>query len=270
MNKFIESLSQNELIRSSKLFIDFITLTQDQFEETKKVFNKAGSPKSIVDLVTLDGYLNISISEEKDIKASQIENDFATKCELYSNLSSSIKNLFNEFTVLSAKFAEVSQAFDQLTKAYLDTPHCESIQHFLLSLTNMTGEWSQGYLHQKQFFKEEVKEFFKYISKELNQFDSLYNEFNTARSYYNEFVVAAKESQHLQQDAKDKSVALKQEVISSKRYYGFLLNRLIDEYDRVNRLHSERIIKQFLQFNDRKNILLSDYISLLNFLSGSN
>lgn len=272
MSKFIDCLIKNELIRSSKLFMDFITLTQDKFEETKRQFNKTGTPKSIQDILTLDGYLDISISEEKGTIANKIANDFPAKCKLYSDLSTSIKNLFNEFTVLSVKFNEVSKAFNFLTKAYLDTPHCESIQHFLLSLTNLTDQWSQSYMHQKQFFKVEVKEFFKYIAKELNEFDSLFTEFNTSRSYYNEYVMKVRDHQERDSKSKDKAISLKlkKEVISSKLYYGFLLNRIINEYDRLNSIHSERINKQFLQFNDKKNILLGDYINLLNFLSGSN
>ena len=72
MNKFIDSLSKNDLIRSSTLFIEFLTLPQDKWSQTKKQYDTLSSPVQMKDFLTLEGVLDIRINDEIDNKVIDI------------------------------------------------------------------------------------------------------------------------------------------------------------------------------------------------------
>lgn len=259
MNKFIDSLSKNDLIRSSNIFRDFITLPQDKWEQTKKEYNNLSSPAKMKEFLSLEGVLDVRINDEIDNKVIDISNDIQTKLTLYKNLNTALNNLQHEFDIISVKFREVSIAFKNLSNAYNNSINGSYIENAFENLSKLTFDWSQGYVSQKAFFEEELNSFFKYISQEVNVFNDLYEEYSVSRNNY--FESASK----ITQDINDEQNQT--EYFSAKYCFGFILNRLYYEYIRVNQEHADRIQKQLTFLNDRKQILLNDYVSLANLLN---
>ena len=66
LNLYINSLSQNELIRSSKLFQDFLLLPSDKFEKKLKEYNLIKKPNSIENYYSMNGNLEITLDPNKD------------------------------------------------------------------------------------------------------------------------------------------------------------------------------------------------------------
>ena len=68
MNKFLESVTSNELIRSSQIYKDFISLNQDDFDAVKGDYDQLTEPKDMKDFISLEGVLDVRISDEVDSK----------------------------------------------------------------------------------------------------------------------------------------------------------------------------------------------------------
>ena len=259
MNKFIDSLSKNDLIRSSNIFHDFITLPQDKWEQTKKEYNTLSSPSKMKDFLSLEGILDVRINDEIDNKVIEISNDIQTKLTLYKNLTTALTNLQHEFDIISVKLREVSIAFKDLSNAYNKSINGSYIENAYENLSKLTIDWSRGYISQKTFFEEELTSFFKYISQEVNVFTDIYEEYNVSRNNYLD--CASKITQNINDEDNQN------EYFSAKYFFGFILNRLYYEYIRVNQEHEDRIQKQMTFLNERKQILLNDYMNLTNLLN---
>ena len=259
MNKFFESLSKNDLIRSSKIFREFIIIPQENWEQIKKEYDKMSSPVQMKDFLTLEGVLDIRINNEIDNKVLDISNDIQTKLTLYNNLNVALNNLQYEFDIISSKFREVSIAFKNLSNAYSKSINGSYIENAFENLSQITCDWAKGYLSQKTFFDEEIRHFFQYISKEVNVFHDLYNEYNENRNHFLD--CANKITKHINDEQFQK------EYLNAKICFGFILNRLYYEYIRVNQEHADRIQKQFIVINERKQTLLNDYVNLTRLLN---
>ena len=263
MNKFLSSVTSNDLIRSSQLYKDFISLNQDDFDAVKGDYDQLTEPKDMKDFISLEGVLDVRISDEVDSKVIDIQRDVFNKNNLYKALNDSLNNLMYEFDIISAKFKEVSLAFKNLSNAYKTSINGSYIEKAFSSLASITGDWSKAYSSQKSFFKIEIKEFFKYIHKEINSFTNLYDDYSITRTKLVEF----KNKLSKVKDNPQKFNEMKKEYFGVKVCFGFILNRLYYEYIRVNQEHADRIRKQFTMLNENKDTFLSDYLNLTNMLN---
>ena len=263
MNKFLSSVTSNDLIRSSQLYKDFISLNQDDFDAVKGDYDQPTEPKDMKDFISLEGVLDVRISDEVDSKVIDIQRDVFNKNNLYKALNDSLNNLMYEFDIISAKFKEVSLAFKNLSNAYKTSINGSYIEKAFSSLASITGDWSKAYSSQKSFFKIEIKEFFKYIHKEINTFTNLYDDYSITRTNFVEF----KNKLSKVKDNPQKFNEMKKEYFGVKVCFGFILNRLYYEYIRVNQEHADRIRKQFTMLNENKDTFLSDYLNLTNMLN---
>ena len=263
MNKFLSSVTSNDLIRSSQLYKDFISLNQDDFDAVKGDYDQLTEPKDMKDFISLEGVLDVRISDEVDSKVIDIQRDVFNKNNLYKALNDSLNNLMYEFDIISAKFKEVSLAFKNLSNAYKTSINGSYIEKAFSSLASITGDWSKAYSSQKSFFKIEIKEFFKYIHKEINSFTNLYDDYSITRTNFVEF----KNKLSKVKDNPQKFNEMKKEYFGVKVFFGFILNRLYYEYIRVNQEHADRIRKQFTMLNENKDTFLSDYLNLTNMLN---
>ena len=263
MNKFLSSVTSNDLIRSSQLYKDFISLNQDDFDAVKDDYDQLTEPKDMRDFISLEGVLDVRISDEVDSKVIDIQRDVFNKNNLYKALNDSLNNLMYEFDIISAKFKEVSLAFKNLSNAYKTSINGSYIEKAFSSLASITGDWSNPYSSQKSFFKIEIKEFFKYIHKEINSFTNLYDDYSITRTNFIEF----KNKLSKVKDNPQKFNEMKKEYFGVKVCFGFILNRLYYEYIRVNQEHADRIRKQFTMLNENKDTFLSDYLNLTNMLN---
>lgn len=256
LNCFMNSLAQNELIRSCKLFYDFIQLSKGDFAKVKTDYSNIKSPNFIDKFTTIEGIINIDISKEKIHKVDPISKDIETKLPLFKALNYAFKNLLYEFEAISNRFKELSTAFNNLSTAYCVFPNQEYLKNSFILFGNMTFEWSQSYLNQKDIFKEELKEFFKFMQKELRVMTSLTNEYDISRNLYIEEQKNIYNQQKAQSDFKQ-----------TQYMFGFILNRLNCEYLRLNLVHSDRLRQLFTSLNNHKNTFLVDYLKMISLLS---
>ena len=258
LNKFLSSLMQNVLIRSSKIFLDFVTVSEEEFKDIIDNFKKNDDPPTTIKkFVTLRGFVDISTQKEKDDYAEKLKFIINDKVKAYENVNAALKEVISEFDVVSDKMHRLSLAFDEMKKSYNDNLYVQTIFSNYKEISNI---WSKNYLQQKDLFKLEFKEFFKYVKTYSNDFLKLYNDYQNAKyAFMNQYIkyddittVSSKEQKNLNK---------------LRKQYGYQLNRVIEEYNLLNSHHTYLDFENHLKIlNEKQSILFQDYLSSNSFL----
>ena len=259
LSLFINSLSSNIFIRSTPIFKDFITLSQNDFNAKKAtIYDKMERPKKVNDEYTLTGEFNIEISKKKDFKAMGIKDEIQLKDQLFEKLTNSINVLMSGFENMIKYYKDVAIQFKALETAYKNDG---IIDKQFLKLEEIMNKWSEGMAHQKDFFRDEIKYYFKFMQKEIKESEKLFNCFKSSRDIYINQYNKAKKA------VKNKN---KEEELSDKKRneYGFNLYMLLNEYEELHKRLRIRMSKQFIKLCKEKDTFAKDYNifnELLNF-----
>ena len=255
MQSWFNTLIKTPVIRSSQLFYDFITVPKEEFRTVRHRYDKIQTPKSLSKMTTSDGILKITVNPYMDEKANKIIGDINKKNFLYNKLNTTFKELMVEMNVMAKKMSELSNVFHLLSYVYKNSEAIENdkINNGLIHISNVLRDWSRGYQNQVEFFQFEMKYYFRFMSHELNSYNYVITEYQNARGVF--------------MDLKGKTVTQK-ERDSITKYYGFYMNKVIEEYERLHNIQYKRMKLQFELIESRKNDFISDYsnfVRLINF-----
>ena len=237
---FINYLINNDILLSSKLFSDFITLPTSEFMNSKQNFDKTKPPKVLEELVTLDGTFDVSIIPAIDKKAYTINDEIAKKNELFNKLNLCLKETINQITNIKQKYIQLSNIFEEMSKFWMKSEIVKNDkmnQNFLL-LKDTFRNYADIYEKKINYIEIEIKRFFKYMRNEIKEFEYLYKNYDTARITFI--------------DVTDrKNIVFDENFINLKKYFGCTLNIVFNEY---NNLHSSHFLRAKEHFNNASNI----------------
>lgn len=256
LQSFIDELIRNDLIRSSDLFFNFITLSLENFNKEKTIVEKLDPPKGLYDITTIDGIIRIDIVPSVDKRAFEIKNDFNKKSQLYKKLSFHLKDLMKQMEIMNQKYLQLSEIFDELNNLYFSSKVIikDKMTENFIKLKEIFKSYSEGYLNQKNFFNNEVKNYFNYIKKELQQFEPIYNTYNEARTTY--------------VDITDKrNYEINETFIGLERYFGYTLNVTIREYEKLHYNHYIRTKQHFMELQELKEGYISSYKNFIKLIT---
>ena len=261
LNRFLTSLMENELVRKTKVFYDFISMSEEEFKDLIDTYKKKDDPPSTIKKYeTLQGSVMINTGKEKDDFAEKIKFVINNRDLAYEKLNVALRDVIEEFEIVSQKINKLSVAFDDIKKTYSDNT---DVQEVFNNYKEITSTWSHNYIKQKEVFKIEFKEFFKYVRSYTKDFSKMYNDFQTAKyNFMNQYIKYDDITNINEKDQK--------QLNKLRKKYGYNLNRVIEEYKLLN-YHNTVIDfqNQLAILNSKKEILYSDFISCSNLLNVS-
>ena len=243
LQNFINYIINNDILLSSDIFQDFISLPIDEFKNTKSTINKMAPPKGIEQIITLDGNINITIIPEIDKKANDINDEIQKKVELFNKLNSSIIETNYIINQLREKCLNLSKIFNELSQFYLKSPIIKNDKNNF-NFTKLKGIFSscaEEYSKKMSYFEIYIRRFFKEIKHELNEFNYLYKKYENARNTF----IDVSGRENVSHDDNYKNL---------QKYFGFTLNIIYDEYQNLNKLHNFRIKEHFSKTSKYLNI----------------
>lgn len=273
LEKFMNGLAVDPLMRDSAVLCDFLTIENEgDWNNRKNAFNKMKTPQVITELLSLNGELKTSISGEKEMYFTNIKDNANNNETLLQKLLTSYKELIAEMNNVSRIMADISFIFHALyensEKYFEDKKTTDSYN----VMSKLMQDWSDSEKRQSDLLTLEIKEYFRYIKKEFVSMKELiakvdYNKTNYKKA--EEKLIYKKEDLFKRQDftrwdlpeselknkmrlIQDKDYAFSRmlpkettQVLNLKYTYGFYLNRIIEEYERLRTLngirHSTRI-----------------------------
>jgi hypothetical protein len=122
LEKFMESLTANTIIKNSQIFYDFLTIEKESdFNIKKKEYLKLKAPTKLSEMRSVDGevvfinpQLRSKVSKEVESATEGIKNYLHLNEILLKKLTSSHKQLFLEMNQVSLRMTEISEIYSQL------------------------------------------------------------------------------------------------------------------------------------------------------------
>ena len=127
-NRFINSILENPLLRSSEIVEDFITKNTKDFHVIKLKYKNLVQKVNMKDFLSITGELDASFYQDKCSLSSNIPKLIEKKKNLYLNLNNALKEVINEFNNIETKMHNLSEAFYDLFNEYKN--NFENIETF--------------------------------------------------------------------------------------------------------------------------------------------
>jgi hypothetical protein len=300
LEKFIEALIKNRVLRSSQIFYDFLTIENlKEFKNIKANYSKCSGPTYIKDYMNCDGIIEIKITPEEDIKAQKIIHQVEVNENALRRLTKSFDGLTHDMQQISLRFKEISDIFEELAQnaAQEETSQDENqVLKKLNMMMDLTDAWGESYTKQIEMVDLDLREFFHYIRKEMTAFKDNIADYNFARSeYVSAHIKLFNKKEELfksgnvqkweipqevmeiidtEELKKNKEVAFTkmlskdtQQVNSMRRNFGYQLNALVSEYSRLQKNYNKRYKNHFLHLSNKNTVLLGDVFNLVKLLT---
>ena len=251
LQNYMNLLIENKFVRTLPIFYDFLTLPQQDLDnKVKNKYRKIKEPPTGFETMpNFEGKYVLKITKEDEIKASKIKNEINSKNEKLVNLNSNLDELLVAMEKVSTCFKNVGLSFTELQKK---TESNLILNKGYENLSNLFQTWSNDYLLQRTFIKDEIKYYFKFINKEYTSFLKNYENYRLARDEYKRTFERMKKNKN----PTDEDLFLLKDI---KKYYAFELIHINDEYIKLEERQGKRLIKQFVKYYDNKDVIFQDF-----------
>ena len=246
---YINSLVENKFFRTLPIIYEFLTLPKDQWKLKKENYSKL-KPYSLSLMQTLEGEFHIRINKNDDEKVHKIKEEIKKREEAYDNFNNAMDELLTVIEKMSICYQSVAKSLYDLVKTHQDNN--KPLSDLFNRLLNLNKIWAVDCNKQKDFLRDEVKYFFKFMNKENISFLKKYEEFKDAKEdYRNKYEKVKKQPNKNQKDLDN--------VQKLRRDYGIKLIIINNEYQQLIERQANRSLTQFLKYNDNKNVILQNY-----------
>ena len=183
---FLEEIIKDELLRSSKIFFDFMTTVKEkEFQIKRKAYEKMEGPKKIEDLHSRTGKINLdgSIFREEN-RLEKAKNNLKKNQNIIDKLNKEFKKLIQEMSNLKQILHNVSDIFKELTNETQIYPENKNLIKSYLSNQNLMNDWAYSIKRQSTIFDLHIRQYFKYLFLEYNSLKELQENFENNKIEY--------------------------------------------------------------------------------------
>ena len=287
LERFINYIIKDETIKTSQILYDFLTIQKyDDFLIKKKLYEriKIYNYIDIKERKSLDGELNVKVNKEKEIYLENIKDNTIYNGNLFKKLNTNFKSLNDELSIVIKRFEIISDIYQQIydiSNKYLDL---NIIKTTYSQMNIMFKELKNNFEKFQNFIKCEVKQHFKFIGNNFISLNEMIQNVDIAKNNYMRI------SRHLINrkkdllkrgdknkyelneniDINDKKTLLKYMLpqdtincIKNKMIYGFYLNELIKEYEKMRKINSYFNKRKICYFCKEQITICSEYTRIL-------
>ena len=244
-NRFLNSVLENQLLKSSDIIEEFLIIPQNDFDaKFKSKYKKTTKKIELSEYISLTGTIDAGSYQENSVKSEMLPNIIEKKRKLYINLNTALKDVINEYHNLDTKMNNLSEAFKNISDEYIKNNEEEK---YFLKFSNFCKNLANLFSREKKLFKIDMKEYFKYVRTEFDELDKLFQECSYAKidlqryqdkTVYYKNTTSLKEIEELQK--------VEEKIKKGKaRICHLLQNRACDEYKRLSNAHKIRFKKTF-------------------------
>ena len=277
LEKFMNGILIHPLIRHDEIFYNFIsTENESEFDKKKKIYNKITSPNSLNSIKSITGEIDVTVSNDNEIYFQNIKNNAEFNINVLQKITKAYKALMTQMDQISEKMKEISQYWKEIYKAnlkYYEKPN--TVESYNI-LSKIMQDWSETNKRQKILINEGIREYFRYIKNELVSLKDLAQKVETNKTTYSKAfdkLMSVKENMFKQDittwgistvDMEDKNELMNNKALAFskmlprdtkkvdtlRKNYGFYLNSIIWEFERIKDLNNQRHkswIKKFIK-----------------------
>ena len=287
LERFINYIIKDETIKTSQILYDFLTIQKyDDFLIKKKLYEriKIYNYIDIKERKSLDGELNVKVNKEKEIYLENIKDNTIYNGNLFKKLNTNFKSLNDELSIVIKRFEIISDIYQQIydiSNKYLDL---NIIKTTYSQMNIMFKELKNNFEKFQNFIKYEVKQHFKFIGNNFITLNEMIQNVDIAKNNYmriSRHLINRKKDLYKRGDKNkyelnenidinDKKTLLKYMLpqdtincIKNKMIYGFYLNELIKEYEKMRKINSYFHKRKICYFCKEQITICSEYTRIL-------
>ena len=287
---FLSYLINDPILKNTKVVYDFLSIQKEEdFQKKKKEYEKMKKSSNISDFLSLDGNANIEVNGEKELFINTIKENAQEHENILKKINTSIKGLKDDLINASDKLKEITANFKLLQKKAISFSEKDNAVKCYEELSSMFENLATYTSKQNYTIFITLREYLKFVK---NNFRSMKDFIHTGENLKNNFYKALKSLKSKKEDLYKKPEAKweldpkekidKKELLSNKtlalekmlyketanvnnqkQLYGFYLNRIITEYERMRNVNAERHLKKTLNIFQRLTEVTADFITSL-------
>ena len=275
IERFMKGILIHPLMKNSDIFYNFISMQKEaDFEKKKKEYNRLSSPVILNQVKSLTGELKVTVSKEKEIYLQNIKDNCDLNEESFQKITKSYKGLILIMEQLSDKMKEISELWKDIYKKSLKYYEKENTTTSFNIMSKIMLDWSEINKKQKILINEGIREYFRYIKNEIHSIKDLSLKVDNYKTIYMKAfdkLMSLKENVFKQDIStwglSGVDMEMKQQLLTNKNLafakmlpqdtkkvdelrqnYGFYLNSLISEFERIRDLNEKRHKKTIQTF----------------------
>ena len=293
---FLNYLLKDDLIKNSHIFYDFLSIeNEEDFEKKKKIYNKLKTPIEIKDIKSLDGKLKIEVTSQNEILLEKIKNNAILNETVLKQINDNLKLLKIEMDTIITRMTSFFPMFDKLMKIRkLYLPN-NIIYESYNQIKNIFKSWTEVLKKQNIFFNKDIKEYLKLLGGNYTHMKSLAELVDEQKNYYKklsknliakkidlfernvieDWQLDEKDKKKVKSFCKDKLTSYKKicysstcEAIKVKEKYGYQLNKIISEHNRLRVITNIESRQKVMDFTRKQSQISSDHIIIMGKIIG--
>ena len=184
LNKFINSVCENEIFKTSEPLIAFLSLQdRTQFEEKMKEINSFTPSNFVEDVKNFDGIVKL-IEDNNNQYYKNISNYFKLQSQVLDRLNYNLKQYYYNISAACMNLDEVYNDFNNLFNLNKRINMKEEIFKTYEILSVFFKNWKRILFNQNEIIKNNIKDFYKYINMETDSFNELLLERDLIKNTY--------------------------------------------------------------------------------------
>ena len=272
LERFINYIIKDETIKTSQILYDFLTIKNyEEFINRKKQYEKIKIFNfiDIKDRKSLSGELNIKINKEKETYLENVKDNTIYNSNLFKKLNSNFKTLNDEFSHVIKRLKIISDIYKQIyevSNKYLDLNIIkESYSQMEIMFQNLGNNFNKI----KSFINSEIKQYFKFIGNNYICLNEMIQNVEISKNNYiklSKNLINKKNEIYKKDKSLPKNKILPQETknsIKNKMIYGFYLNEIIKEYEKIRKINSYFHKRKICFFCKEQITICSEYTRIL-------
>ena len=272
LERFINYIIKDETIKTSQILYDFLTIKNyEEFINKKKQYEKIKIFNfiDIKDRKSLSGELNIKINKEKETYLENVKDNTIYNSNLFKKLNSNFKTLNDEFSHVIKRLEIISDIYKQIyevSNKYLDLNIIkESYSQMEIMFKNLGNNFNKI----KSFINSEIKQYFKFIGNNYICLNEMIQNVEISKNNYiklSKNLINKKNEIYKKDKSLPKNKILPQETKNStknKMIYGFYLNEIIKEYEKIRKINSYFHKRKICFFCKEQITICSEYTRIL-------
>jgi hypothetical protein len=266
--KFLNYLIIDPILKNIQLIYDFLSLEKDdEFQKMKKTYDKLKQNAfNINKVLSLDGNAIIEINEYKEQYFTNIKESTSQNENILKKINTTIKGLKEDMNNACNKLTEISQNFNLIKENAIQYTENDDVIQSYAEMSVMFENLSVYLNNQNDIIFINLKEYFKYVKNNYRSMkDFIHKTENLKNAFYKSYKNLKIKKEDLFKKGEiykwdldpkdnidkstlqgDKNLAMEKmlyketaQVNSQKIIYGFYLNRIIDEHDRIKTINSK-------------------------------
>ena len=185
LNKFINSVCENEIFKTSEPLISFLSLQdRTQFEAKMKEINSFSPSNFIEDIKNFEGVVKL-IEDNNNQYYKNISSYFQLQNQVLDRLNYNLKNYYYNISAACMNLDEVYKDFNNLFNLNKRINIKEEITKTYEILSVFFKNWKRNIFNQNEIIKNRIKDFFKYQRMEGEAYQELIYKRDELKANYN-------------------------------------------------------------------------------------